>query len=165
MSRHIVIDDKMFSKIVNEDVVLPDVTSITFSHLNNENASLDLGRLFPNVKEITVISDKDDAIMVQCWEYDNLETVNLESTVENLSTDYLADTKIKNVNLSMPNLVMIDEGVFSNSNIENISFPPSLQLIGANAFSYCYNLKSLKLPDNVKTLRHRAFFMCKNPYK
>ena len=47
----------------------------------------------------------------------------------------------------MPNLVMIDEGVFSNSNIENISFPPSLQLIGANAFSYCYNLKNLYIKN------------------
>lgn len=55
----------------------------------------------------------------------------------------------------------IGELAFYNSGISNISIP-SANVIGCNAFEDCKNLKSIKLPNNLKSVYIGAFSGCTN---
>lgn len=65
---------------------------------------------------------------------------------------------------------MIGEGIIDIGNyafcdfhsLTDVSFPRSLQYIGAAAFAGCYNTRfnSITIPGNVKVVDDGAFYLC-----
>ena len=56
----------------------------------------------------------------------------------------------------------IGEGVFQSlEDVVTVSFPSSLESIGANAFNYCQSLETVTIPDNVWLIDEGAFRNCK----
>ena len=59
------------------------------------------------------------------------------------------------------NVTKISNYAFSYCpNIETISIPNTLKIIGTGAFYLCKNLKSIKIPKTVKTIGSKAFYGC-----
>ena len=53
----------------------------------------------------------------------------------------------------------IKDNVFSrHGEIVSVSFPESLEKIGALSFSMCHALQKVSIPKNVKVIKHSAFF-------
>ena len=51
----------------------------------------------------------------------------------------------------------IEDFVFSDSSLENITLSEKLINIGSRAFSFCSNLKNITLPEGLKTIGDSAF--------
>lgn len=56
---------------------------------------------------------------------------------------------------------LIEEWSFSYSNINYIKFNSNITKIGASAFQMCDNLKSIKIPGNIKEIDKFAFASCR----
>lgn len=56
----------------------------------------------------------------------------------------------------------ICDSAFSNCELKSISIPNSVRTIGKNAFSNCWNLESIDLPDSVVSIGESAFSGCTN---
>ena len=54
----------------------------------------------------------------------------------------------------------IAAGAFTNSTLKSVTIPDSVKSIGNDAFFYCSSLKSITLPSSVKSIGDRAFMMC-----
>jgi hypothetical protein len=53
----------------------------------------------------------------------------------------------------------VGEGAFLNfSALKNVQLPETLEIIDVNAFSYCYNLTYINIPDNVAYIGKNAFY-------
>ena len=59
-------------------------------------------------------------------------------------------------------LKKIDIEMFFNLNIKSIIIPDSVKSIGDNAFYKCKNLKSIIIPDSVKKIKNNVFENCIN---
>lgn len=55
------------------------------------------------------------------------------------------------------NIEIIEQTAFRCRNLRKITLPSSLQTIGDNAFSFCYQLEEVIIPINVITIERRAF--------
>jgi len=67
----------------------------------------------------------------------------------------------KNKNYIVPNGVkVICDGAFAGSQIENITFPTTLEIIEDYAFRGCSNLEMLNIPDSVIEIGALAFEFC-----
>lgn len=59
------------------------------------------------------------------------------------------------------NVIAIDSYAFKNhTEITSVIIPDTVTYIGAGAFCYCSNLKSVKFSDNLKTVQGQAFYNC-----
>ena len=54
----------------------------------------------------------------------------------------------------------IAAGAFTNSTLKSVTIPDSVKSIGNDAFFCCSSLKSISLPSSVKSIGDRAFMMC-----
>ena len=59
-------------------------------------------------------------------------------------------------------LKKIDNGLFYYSNIKSIEIPDSVKSIGNGAFWNCQSLKSIEIPDSVESIGDYAFGYCKS---
>lgn len=72
-----------------------------------------------------------------------------------------ASSQIGPRNLVIPNSVeYIEPGAFSSTNFISVSIGDGIEEIPQSAFSYCYELKDIKLPKNLKKIGEDAFRMC-----
>ena len=63
----------------------------------------------------------------------------------------------------IPDVVtVIDDHLFSNSALVSITIPEGVTEIGAEAFSYCYNLHEVTLPQSLRRIGRYAFIGCQN---
>ena len=54
------------------------------------------------------------------------------------------------------------QAFISCKNLENITIPDSMVIIGSDAFEYCYKLTNINIPNNVKTIGEGAFVYCES---
>ena len=59
-------------------------------------------------------------------------------------------------------LKKIDNQMFFGSNIKSIIIPDSVKSIGYDAFGHCESLKSVVIPDSVRSIGHGAFYKCES---
>ena len=106
----------------------------------------------------------------------NLKEIVLPQSLQSLIWKFPSSTKIicKETNLpfsidEQSVKVFIQNGKkeifdkeFQFSNMENISFPYTLEIIGSYAFFYCKNLRYISIPNSVKVIRSNAFQNCES---
>lgn len=56
----------------------------------------------------------------------------------------------------------IGEGIFKNTQLENLDFPDSLKKIDKSAFRGCKKLKEVKFPQGLQEIGKEAFYDCKD---
>lgn len=57
-------------------------------------------------------------------------------------------------------VVGMQPGAFQYAGITGCIIEADIPLIPDNAFCYCYNLKSITLPENIKSVGYRSFYYC-----
>lgn len=60
------------------------------------------------------------------------------------------------------NVLAIGESSFENTSIKNVTLPQNLESIKSKAFFNCQNLESIHIPQNVTEIRASAFENCSN---
>lgn len=66
-------------------------------------------------------------------------------------------------NFNIPNNIKeIGSHAFSNTELESVTFPDNLEIIGPGAFIECSQLSISGIPDSVNEIRQNAFFECIN---
>ena len=83
-----------------------------------------------------------------------LENLNFKNLKE-LGSAAFSDSYI--TKLSFPKIEKLGYAAFANSELETIKLNDSLEEIPASCFTHCYNLKSIKLPSNLKVIDSYAF--------
>lgn len=98
--------------------------------------------------------------------YDYEEALVIPDSVTEIGKFAFENSSIENIVLPK-NLVSIEEGTFSGSNIElsENSLPQSLRMIGKSAFENCDSLTELYIPDYVLDIDDSAFYDCDNLVK
>lgn len=93
--------------------------------------------------------------------YDYEETLIVPDSVTEIGKFAFENSLIENIVLPK-NLVSIEEGTFSGSNIElsENSLSQSLRMIGKSAFQNCDSLTELYIPDSVLDIDESAFYDC-----
>ena len=74
---------------------------------------------------------------------------------------FLYYKSIKNFNIPN-NIKEIGIHAFDNTELESVTFPDNLEIIGPGAFEQCPQLSISGIPDSVKEIRSSAFFECIN---
>ena len=69
-------------------------------------------------------------------------------------------SKIKTTVIIGNNVTRINNGMFQNSDIWDITIPESVTSIGDVAFAMCEQLSSISIPSSVKSIGHNAFYYC-----
>lgn len=77
-------------------------------------------------------------------------------------TAYLGEAAELNIpeKLDGKTVKAIGEGAFSGCPLEKVSIPSGVEVIGADAFSFCEGLSSVSLPNSLKTVDVCAFSGC-----
>lgn len=98
------------------------------------------------------------------WSYNEstgVLTISGSGTMTSHPWDQYNDT-ISRINFS-GDITSIYAYAFSDcSNIETVTVPSSVKIIGRNAFSNCINLTTIQIGNNVKTINEFAFSNCVN---
>lgn len=88
--------------------------------------------------------------------------IDMPDNVNEVGPYAYAETKDIHIKKLAKNLRIIKEFAFSDSNIEEINLPSSLEKIGIRAFFGCQNLKKVVVPEGVLEIGDAAFASCKN---
>lgn len=93
---------------------------------------------------------------------ENLTTVILPDNATKID-NYMFNgvTKLSTVNIPA-SVITIGQSAFTNTAINNIVLPDTLEIISSNAFSNCAKLTSINIPDKVTTIDNDAFYNCTN---
>lgn len=76
--------------------------------------------------------------------------------------DYFLEYESIN-NFNIPNNIKeIGVHAFYNTELESVTFPDNLEIIGPGAFEKCSQLSISDIPDSVKEIRDKAFYECIN---
>lgn len=83
-------------------------------------------------------------------------------------TKYFSDDK--NIKAEKIHRIVVEEGITELGNkcfaglteVKEITFPTTLQVIGYASFTGCNSLQTVKIPDTVKRIESYAFSSCKN---
>jgi hypothetical protein len=84
---------------------------------------------------------------VRIWDYDNLETVVLPSTIKGIGR-FGRCPKLSNINLP-EGLVAIDQDAFRETALKSVTLPKSLKVLGDGAFKECDELSEINIPDGL----------------
>lgn len=67
------------------------------------------------------------------------------------------------LNIDLPNTITsVGESVFAKSNLNKIDIPDSVKTIGRSSFTFCRNLVSVKLSNNLAIVAELLFYGCMN---
>ncbi len=93
--------------------------------------------------------------------YDYEETLVIPDSVTEIGKYAFKSSSVKSLALPQ-NLISIEEGTFSGSDIElsENSLPESLRMIGKSAFENCDSITELYIPDSVLDIDESAFCDC-----
>ncbi len=86
-----------------------------------------------------------------------LTSIDLKEGLETIKKEAFYINKIKSAKL--PNTIKYLSG-FGDTYLEEIDVPDSVEIIGEDCFSMCWNLKSIKLHNGLKKIGETAFFYC-----
>ena len=92
----------------------------------------------------------------------NLSEVILSNKLWEICEEAFKDcTSLKSINLP-ESLTEIDDGVFYNTGLTNITIPSNVTWITQNLFRHCTSLESITISPNVKWIGDSAFKGCTN---
>lgn len=93
--------------------------------------------------------------------YDCEETLVIPDSVTEIGKYAFKNSSVKGITLP-ENLISIEEGTFSGSDIElsENSLPKSLRMIGKSSFENCDSITELYIPDSVLDIDESAFYDC-----
>ncbi len=157
-------------KSLGENAIPKTVTTVYFNAENCELYYLDNENISPFAEssiEKVVIGDTVKRIPDYFFSnFDYEEALVVPDSVTEIGKFAFENSLIENIVLPK-NLVSIEEGTFSGSNIElsENSLPESLRMIGKSAFENCDSLTELYIPDSVLDIDESAFYDCDNLVK
>ena len=85
------------------------------------------------------------------------QCTSLEEIGKNIFSPYVA---ISEIDFSNTQLKIIPEGTFSQTAVQKVSLPPTLETIGVSAFHLCEKLTTINIPSSVKKIGKMAFYSC-----
>lgn len=111
-------------------------------------------------KNLGEYSVKDGTVSIadRLFEYTQIQSVSLPSSLESIGNDAFYGTQISSLP-EMPNLKRIGSGAFSSTQISSLPKMPNLERIGSGAFSGT-QISSLPEMPNLKVIGYGAFSDC-----
>lgn len=106
------------------------------------------------------ITEIQDSAFIGC---DMLKKINLENSLKTIGDSAFARafTKDEEIKITIPESVdSMGEGVFFNSNIDEVNLLANITLLPANTFSNAFDLKKVILSDNITDIGFAAFHLC-----
>ncbi len=103
-----------------------------------------------------VLYSKDMRTLVYVPTGVDAQNVLLDTTLEIAECAFYNNCATKHISLP-EGITEIPTSVFSGSDIESVTLPESLRIIGASSFYCCLNLQSIDIPENVEIIRSGAF--------
>lgn len=137
----------------NATLYVPIGTKSAYEAIEGWNMFVDI--LEGEIKETTYgvlnysyIEGKGEATVIS-GDYSQITKLTIPGSIEVDGVSYTVKT--------------IDNNVFSNcGNIDSLVIESGVEIIGQNAFNWCYGIKSLSLPTTLKSIGENAFYHCYN---
>lgn len=101
-------------------------------------------------KQVKAMVIPEGVEYVRIWDYYNLETVVLPSTIKGIGR-FGRCPKLSNINLP-EGLVAIDRDAFCETALKSVTLPKSLKVLGGGAFGECDELSEINIPDGLSVL-------------
>ncbi len=153
------------TKSLGKDAIPKTVTTVYF---NAENCEI----YFPDKQYISPFADSsvEKVIIGNTVKripdyffsgYDYEKTLIIPDSVTEIGKYAFKNSSVKSLALPQ-NLISIEEGTFSGSDIElsDNSLPESLRMIGKSSFENCDSITELYIPDSVLDIDESAFYDC-----
>lgn len=157
-------------KSLGKNAIPKTITTVYFNAENCELYYPDNDNISPfaesSIKKV-VIDDTVKRIPDYFFSnFDYEEALVIPDSVTEIGKFAFENSSIESIVLPK-NLVSIEEGTFSGSDIElsENSLPQSLRMIGKSAFENCDSLTELYIPDYVLDIDESAFYDCDNLVK
>ena len=153
------------TKSLGKDAIPKTVTTVYFNAENCEIYFPDKQYVSPFVNssvEKVIIGNTVKRIPDYFFSgYDYEETLIIPDSVTEIGKYAFKNSSVNGITLPQ-NLISIEEGTFSGSDIElsEISLPESLRMIGKSSFENCDSLTELYIPDSVLDIDESAFYDC-----
>ena len=93
------------------------------------------------------------------WGLDNVTSVELANSIEEIGKYSLSGTRIKSIKLPA-NLKIIRAGAFADTLITEITIPNGVVRMENGIFENCLNLETVELPDTLTYLDDEMFISC-----
>lgn len=101
----------------------------------------------------------DDKAFSGCYD---LESVTLPVSIESIGQYAFQNSpSLQTVSIPYGNLLSIGDWSFAQSSIRSIDLPETIKTVGEGAFYSCENLRSIMLPDGLESIGRLAFGECK----
>ena len=123
-----------------------------------------IGNWESKISNLKIIGDlwKDDLKLIQEI-MGHLQSLDISQTVNSGRYNLSFKNQKKIVKITLPEWFTIDKRAFSGCyNLKSINIPEGVTEIGDSAFSYCENLTYINLPIKLKHIKDGAFYLCEN---
>lgn len=133
-----------------------DLESVTLSpsiEVIGENAFYN-----SSIKKIVIPYGNLKTISERVFYCSRIQSVSLPASVTEIGAEAFAYSAIND--FKADGIIMLGNGAFASSSIENVQLPNSLVSIGDYTFNYCKRLQSIVIPESVKSIGTSAFQEC-----
>lgn len=114
------------------------------------------------IKGTPVVNADTLSIAAATFENQQMSSIILPNNLEFIEPETFCGCKsLKHISLP-PTIKIIGENAFSYSGLESINIPNSVLTVEDKAFSLCENLSKVKIGNSVKCIGEEAFYGCRN---
>lgn len=100
-----------------------------------------------------------DIAYIKDFRYREIESVELPETAIEIYDDAFSGTSLSTIVFpTISSLKRIGNNAFYSTDLVTVDLPNSVEFIGLSAFACSFNLKSVKLSDNLKEMSESVFF-------
>lgn len=107
------------------------------------------------------IDDNITKIVASAFRHTNIKEVIWPKLCPIIPDNCFAESTLEKIH-NIDNIIRVENMAFIKTSLQEFNWPETCISVPDSCFSFCYNLKSINIPDTVETIGKQAFWECKS---